>query len=282
MNHNSPRRQLEPANGASAAWEVDRVLETLPQAPGDACHLADAWQQAIGRQETSDNEDSGCDADGPIALITRFASPTNVDFNNSAQFHHFNLQLAGTLQLELYNQGRWAKRSVVPGHTSLNVAHDAFRCIVGPSRGTLAVDFRFTPAWLEQVADAEQLGPVTRASCLAPRLGEWQPQVRDAAWGLARALRQLQPTRLCLEEHQLALAITLLQSQASRGSSVTDRGQLPTDKLRRAIDYLLAHLHTDLRLTRLAAEVGLSPFHFARVQSQCGVGPPPICGGNAD
>lgn len=43
------------------------------------------------------------------------------------------------------------------------------------------------------------------------------------------------------------------------------QGGMPLPKLRRVLEFAEEHLHTDIRLEQLAAEAGLSAFHFARL-----------------
>lgn len=43
------------------------------------------------------------------------------------------------------------------------------------------------------------------------------------------------------------------------------QGGMPLPKLRRVLEFTEQHLHTDVRLEQLAAEAGLSAFHFARL-----------------
>jgi AraC family transcriptional regulator len=43
------------------------------------------------------------------------------------------------------------------------------------------------------------------------------------------------------------------------------QGGMPLPRLRRVLEFAEQHLHTDIRLEQLAAEAGLSAFHFARL-----------------
>ena len=258
MNHETGGQRQDHADGPDSGLQTERLHPTQRQPIEDACRFANALPAAVAASDSRSEL-------WPLALITRFCSPTPVEFSNAGLCHNFNLQLAGTLDLELHRQGRWEQCSIVPGHASLNVAHEAFRCIVGPSLGTLALHVSYSPRWLDQVSDAEIGCEPSHGTRLQPWLGIWPQQICDTAWTLVQTLQQPDaPGRLCLEEQQLALAVALLQSQSTRRERDLGRGQLASGKLQRAVEYLLAHLNTDVRLTTLAAEVGLSPFHFAR------------------
>ncbi|WP_047488945.1 AraC family transcriptional regulator [Terriglobus sp. TAA 43] len=64
----------------------------------------------------------------------------------------------------------------------------------------------------------------------------------------------------------MSLAHTLLRRHAALPVALKDaRGGIPLARLRRVLEFIEAHLHTDVRLEQLAAEAELSPFHFARL-----------------
>jgi AraC family transcriptional regulator len=73
----------------------------------------------------------------------------------------------------------------------------------------------------------------------------------------------------------LSLASTLLRQHASEPVLMPDvRGGIPLPRMRRLLEYIETHLDGDLRLEQLAAEVGVSPFHFARLfRASTGVTP---------
>jgi AraC family transcriptional regulator len=64
----------------------------------------------------------------------------------------------------------------------------------------------------------------------------------------------------------LSLASTLLRQHASLPVAMPDvRGGIPLPRMRRLLEFVEAHLESDLKLEQLAAEVGVTPFHFARL-----------------
>ncbi|MEG9430846.1 AraC family transcriptional regulator [Terriglobus sp. ADX1] len=64
----------------------------------------------------------------------------------------------------------------------------------------------------------------------------------------------------------MSLAQTLLRRHANASVTLKDvRGGIPLSRLRRVLEWIEFHLHTDVRLEQLAAEAQLSPFHFARL-----------------
>lgn len=99
---------------------------------------------------------------------------------------------------------------------------------------------------------------------LSPRLAVDDPNIDHAALRLLTALStaDVDPIRAkaCLWDVVLALAQPL--RQGTRGPS---KGGLTPRKAAGVIDFMEENLSSQLRLERLAAEAGLSPFHFSRV-----------------
>lgn len=72
----------------------------------------------------------------------------------------------------------------------------------------------------------------------------------------------------------LALRLLVMHGDETRPAPPVARGGLPPHLLRRAQDFMNAHLATDLTLEEVARQVGVSPRHFARAFRQS-VGLPP-------
>lgn len=72
---------------------------------------------------------------------------------------------------------------------------------------------------------------------------------------------------LCAESLATVLSVHLLRNY-SRVKVGERRGGLPPYRRKRVIEYLHAHLDTDITLTELAAVADISPYHFARAFKQ--------------
>jgi AraC family transcriptional regulator len=82
-------------------------------------------------------------------------------------------------------------------------------------------------------------------------------------------------SQLLAESLANALAVHLIRHiTGNRASGHSSRGGLPRKKLCDAIDYIDAHLDTDISLDELASVTHLSPYHFAR-QFKVSTGLPP-------
>lgn len=92
------------------------------------------------------------------------------------------------------------------------------------------------------------------------------PVVRRVAAALRRHLRHgTEPDRLHVESLATTLSGHLLSRYSARPKAVSESiGCLPQSVLARIADHVSDHLSDDLTLTALAAQAGLSPYHFAR------------------
>jgi AraC family transcriptional regulator len=123
-------------------------------------------------------------------------------------------------------------------------------CLLGAAHRYLFVEL---PAPLLREAGLE------RPEAVAPRIGPHDPLTAEMARALAAA--PAAAPRLWRDSLTYALAAQLaltLAAAAPGAAAVEDR------RLRRALDRIAADLAADHALDALAAEAGMSPFHFAR------------------
>lgn len=128
-----------------------------------------------------------------------------------------------------------------------------------PARSLL---LRLAPALLRETAEAFGLG--SGAPALAPSIHVRDPQVERIGWMMQAEEHDAHPGgRLFADSLASALAARLLVLQAGRVSAPgSARRTLPAWRLRRVIEYIEAHLDTDLGLAELAAVAGFSLSHF--------------------
>lgn len=136
------------------------------------------------------------------------------------------------------------------------------------------IHLNITQASLDTLAEASEIGAVDIA--MPPFAPQFDEVLRHLALSLMPAL--LRPTEmnsLFAEHISIAAAIHVVQTYGGGGSVVRRlAGGLAPWQERRARDFLLAHLDTDVDPTRLAAICGLSPAHFAKAFKRT-VGAPP-------
>jgi AraC family transcriptional regulator len=102
-----------------------------------------------------------------------------------------------------------------------------------------------------------------------------------AAMELLRELREPQPAgRLVAESLGTLIGVELLRQHSSASvddrtvSSLSQPRELPAAALRRATEYVEAHLAEDLALSEVASAAGFSSYHFARLfKANVGVSP---------
>jgi AraC family transcriptional regulator len=102
---------------------------------------------------------------------------------------------------------------------------------------------------------------------IVPAIGARDPRFEQVGMALLSELRSDGlGGRIYAESLATLLAVQLLrhQSTAALPASLPAARLSPT-LLGRAVDYVEAHLGDDLSLASVAAEAGLSPYHFARV-----------------
>lgn len=223
------------------------------------------------RQPTTRSPTPFRGASGPHSLLTTVGGEDPAEFESGSGVHNFNLQLSGPLLVNL-REGRRTRTSLVaPGHVSLNVAGEPFRCVVWPRAGNLALHVVLPPAWLAGVAGREGLG----AGRLGPMLGRWEPRVRRIALRLVDGIhRGVSADPLWADEWHLRLTVELLRVGRSARNASPPADRLTPQLVRRVVNYLEAHLDEGVSLTDLSDLGGLSPYHFARsFRATVGVSP---------
>lgn len=139
----------------------------------------------------------------------------------------------------------------------------------------LALQVAIPPLWLASVWQNECADSSSKHFEVQPSLGAWHSRIHDTALALAEILHMpIPPTRMCSDELHLTLAIELIRQCHSSALLGPRKGRLPSNLLERAIDYMQAFIDKDIALETIAAEVGLSPYHFARM-FKVSVGIPP-------
>jgi AraC-like DNA-binding protein len=201
----------------------------------------------------------------PIAFLSALSTPRPVEFHTMQIHHHFNLQLRGSLESQWYRGRRSIPHVIAPGHTSLNVASEPFRCMIAPTLNSVSLHVILPQSWMNLVRQQheEQLGSRANRE-LHPVLGSWRPELQLPARQIAEILQlEEYPVRLQMEELLLGLAFRLWQAEHPKPPRATSE-KLNSHVLIRILDYIHAHFSEDISLESLANVSGLSPFHFCR------------------
>jgi AraC family transcriptional regulator len=132
-----------------------------------------------------------------------------------------------------------------------------------------ALGIMLDPAFVQQVAlQAGQIAPDRLE--LPHNFGARDPLIEHLGLALLADLRATEVGgRLFAESAAQMLVVHLLRNYATVTHPVREyTGGLSRATLRRVLEFIHAHLDTDLSLTAMATTVGMSPYHFARLFKQ--------------
>ncbi|MBI3728925.1 MAG: helix-turn-helix transcriptional regulator [Burkholderiales bacterium] len=121
---------------------------------------------------------------------------------------------------------------------------------------------RLSPQILNDTAEAMNLG--TQNTQLAPAIHIRDPQIECIGWMMQAEDHDAYPGgRIFADSLAVALAARLFAVQSRKPATDPVAGSsLPTWRLRHVIDYIEAHLDSDLTLAELAVVAGFSLSHF--------------------
>lgn len=186
---------------------------------------------------------------------------TVVDYHCDAALHERPFtEVHGGFALAFVKKGSFGYRhrgrsfELVAGSVLVGQPGDEYVCTHDHACGDECLSFHFAPALAEEIGAREGLWRVGSAPPLAELmvLGELAQQA-------ARGDVELAPSEAAL------MFASRFAELADRSKGRAKRVQ-PSDR-RRAVAaalWLDAHAHEEVALERIAAEVGLSPFHFLR------------------
>ena len=188
--------------------------------------------------------------------------------------HHdlcLHLQLSGSVGLEWWCEGHNGLEQTRPGSLVLldTGTRDRLRWDGSSERLILSI----TPEFMSRIS--EELG-IEQAVEFANRWALQDPALQHillemghesaADWPLGGLYADLLGT---------SLASLLLRRHAANSLDPAQiKGGLSRAQIRHILEFITANLHTDIRLDQMAAELSMTPFHFARVfRSSLGTSP---------
>ena len=161
---------------------------------------------------------------------------------------------------EWKDSGRWKSRQTHPGifflqsHGELNTPRwfEPFEIIA------IAIEPSFVAQCFQNAIDCNSIRFLERRAAydsdVALFAAHFEAELTNSNYGGV------------LYGESLALAFSLLLLEQHSESSLTlPKGKLSSWQLREIIEYIHAHLDTQLSLTKLATQLNLSTFHFARL-----------------
>ena len=194
--------------------------------------------------------------------IVMMDAPTGGSVPVPAACHLIHFLLEGRVSLRVTGGGIDRSVSVGPGSVTVLPAGAAYTFRAdGPNRAVVCAI---------ATADLHAIGPVPAVGVL-PRLGVTDPALWFFGEALARELaepEQIGSGDLVGALH-LGLTIQLLRGYAAGARRADPEAvratRMTSARLAKAQAFIAAHLADDFALSDLAAAVGVSPFHFARM-----------------
>lgn len=163
--------------------------------------------------------------------------------------------LDGHFQRELLRAGESA---IIPAHTPHKVYWDSkIECIL------LNINSGFLNRTAYESANPECVK-------IVPKFAGFDPLIQGVGLALKAELEAGgTSSSLFAESAATMLAVHLLRHHSAQKYTIPDyKGRLSRSKLQQAIEYINEHLNKDVSLEAIAAQVGMSRYHFSRLFKQ--------------
>lgn len=203
-----------------------------------------------------------CRVDGLVPGAVRHWRGVTPEIDQVALDQHYvSVHLGGPKRLWRRGEGAVATRDVGPGDYSVVPAGAAFQWrTIGPID---FVHFYFDPGVLDQViagAFDRDPGRILLEDCL----GESDPLIRAMALGLLEELTAEDSQQACLDDMLHLLLCRVLRRHSNVRAAQPARHALAPYRLRRALDFVEAHLGDPIGVADIAGASGFSRYHFSR------------------
>jgi len=210
------------------------------------------------------------------SVVVELRRARDIDVVIPYRDHVVAVVLAGGANLYQYRNGRGSLRTLYSGDIIVTPAGEPKRWrLTGEALGIV---LRLSPAYVDKVAKQAGANQAPQTQ-LQDNFGTRDPHVEEIA---LRFLKALEPegsvARIYVESLTFQLAVHLLRHycvHATPGILVEKRpAALSQPRLRRAIEYIDAHLADDVTISNIAAALTMSPGHFAHAFRQTAGMPP--------
>jgi AraC family transcriptional regulator len=207
-----------------------------------------------------------------VFASSQHEAPFEGDFRPVAD-HLVVIHLSGPVRVRRSLAGREESCLIPPGGAFIMPGGVPFGVRLEAELDT--IHFYLRRAIIEEIA--EEMGGGAPVE-VVPGLGVLDPLLEQIGWSLREQLHDTAPAAALYVDHLArAAAARLIRAHSTArlaAAAPAPAAGLSERQLRRAIDYLEAHLDRDPGLPALAAAAGLSPVYFAR-QFKRATGLPP-------
>lgn len=223
--------------------------------------MKDADLQTVPRSPILHSQDTVAD----ILQVEQHHQPANQRSECCLPTYLLSIHLGQPIQLERKIDGRRSYDRLMKGDIMITPPnlHRKLFWDVDAEFLLLRLEPRLFATAMHESVDAERIQ-------IVPQLKICDPLIQQIGLALKAELeRDRLSDRLYAESMANALAVHLLRRYSDQTREIrTYSGRLPGHKLQKAIDYIQAHLAEEVSLEAIATELGMSPYHFARLFKQ--------------
>ncbi|MEP6987143.1 MAG: AraC family transcriptional regulator [Chloroflexota bacterium] len=207
--------------------------------------------------------------DGIELLVYRLSAVEDLSIIPEQTFHQdsITLHLEGSLDLKRHHEGRWLQGLSLPGGLCLVPKYAPI--LYHWTNVATALSIFFTPSFITDIIYQMGRGDPLRVE-LRDDFNFRDPLIEHIGRALVAELQSGGLAgRLYAESLAHSMAIHMLRNYANIIPILNlPQGTLPIAQIRQVREYIQAHLVENIGLSELAAIVGLSPSHFARLFKQ--------------
>ncbi|MCA1660915.1 MAG: AraC family transcriptional regulator [Novosphingobium sp.] len=226
------------------------------------------WAQTLSGTPVLDRKIGGV---APASVRRWFNVEPDID-QPALDHHYLSVHLGGAKRLCRRGEGAVATRDIVLGAHSIVPAGAAFRWeTIGPID---FVHFYFAPKLVDHVvASAFDRDPAH--VFVREALGDMDPMIHTLAINLIDELSHEGCQQAYLDDMlHLLLCRSLRLHSNVRNDTARARHALAPHRLKRALDFIEAHLAMPIGVSEIAQASGMSRFHFSRMFQQSTGRPP--------
>lgn len=207
-------------------------------------------------------------------LVQTFENPAAVEAFETSPTPDLNLVLIarGTREIESFSGGRWKKATLQPGDGGMTAGGRTNRLrLSAPTSETVHTINIYIPAYYFAAAAEEYRRAGTSSRLEQPdSLAFNDPIVSHTAFSLLEAIKTGAPNLYAESAAQFLAAHLLAKNSRWRAPITAARnpGELNDLRLKRVLEFMRQHCAENLTLDQLAAEAGISRFHFITLFKQ--------------
>lgn len=207
-------------------------------------------------------------------LVQRLEGPAQNEEFETLPIPDFSLVLVagGAREIESFSGGRWKKAFLQPGDGGMTASGKTNRLRLGSTVSESSQTIHiYIPAYYFAAAAEEYRRAGTSSSLEQPdTLAFSDPVVSQTAFSLVEAMKTGAPNLYAESAAQFLVVHLLAKNSRWRAlfAAARNPGELSDYRLKRVLEFMRQHSAENLSLDQLAAEAGISRFHFIALFKQ--------------